>query len=392
MNKYEVIRYPLITEKGTTIMNNTGSYSFIVAIEATKHDIKKAVEAIFTLSESGKFHRYVPANIQSPDFGDKWGRNANYIEINNRTIAKMKDGIRLINCARGGLYTEEALYEGLKSGKIAWLGIDVFDKEPATNHPLLDFENISVTSHLGANTLESQDNIAREACEQALSAARGVAYPNALNLPIKTEDLPPFVAPYIELVSKMAFLAVQIDKNPIKSIKLEAEGIIGEYANSMLTFAAVGALGGILGEKINYVNAEFVAKEKGVELSCETLPNSGYNNKLSVKIITENSNISVSGTVFNENEQRIVGLNGFKTDFKPKGKMIIFKNKDIPGVIAKISSVLATKNINIADFRLGRDGFGYALAVVLIDEKVQKEVLDELKQLEVCVFVQYVEI
>ncbi len=150
--------------------------------------------------------------------------------IGKQEIAKMKDGIRLINCARGGLYTEEALYEGLKSGKIAWLGIDVFDKEPATNHPLLDFENISVTSHLGANTLESQDNIAREACEQALSAARGVAYPNALNLPIKTEDLPPFVAPYIELVSKMAFLAVQIDKNPIKSIKLEAEGIIGEYA------------------------------------------------------------------------------------------------------------------------------------------------------------------
>lgn len=113
---------------------------------------------------------------------------------------------------------------------------------------------------------------------------------------------------------------------------------------------------------------------------------------LALKLSPKNSNISVSGTVFNENEQRIVGLNGFKTDFKPKGKMIIFKNKDIPGVIAKISSVLAAKNINIADFRLGRDGFGYALAVVLIDEKVQKEVLDELKQLEACVFVQYVEI
>lgn len=94
---------------------------------------------------------------------------------------------------------------------------------------------------------------------------------------------------------------------------------------------------------------------------------------LALKLSPKNSNISVSGTVFNENEQRIVGLNGFKTDFKPKGKMVIFKNKDIPGVIAKISSVLAAKNINIADFRLGRDGFGYALAVVLIDEKVQKK-------------------
>ncbi|AXP08583.1 phosphoglycerate dehydrogenase [Campylobacter hepaticus] len=312
--------------------------------------------------------------------------------IGSKEIAKMKDNIRLINCARGGLYVEQALCEGLKSGKIAWLGIDVFEKEPAINHPLLDFENVSLTSHLGANTLESQDNIARQACEQALNAARGVAYPNALNLPIKTEDLPPFVAPYIELVSKMAFLAAQIDKNPIKSIKLESEGIISEYINSMLTFATVGALGRILGEGINYVNAEFVAKEKGVDLSCEILPNSGYNNKINVKIITENSNISVSGTVFNDNDQRIVSLNGFKTDFKPKGKMIIFKNKDIPGVIAKISSVLAAKSINIADFRLGRDGFGYALAVVLLDEKIQEAILEELRKIEACVFVQYVEI
>ncbi|MCZ0772424.1 phosphoglycerate dehydrogenase [Campylobacter hepaticus] len=312
--------------------------------------------------------------------------------IGSKEIAKMKDNIRLINCARGGLYVEQALCEGLKSGKIAWLGIDVFEKEPAINHPLLDFENVSLTSHLGANTLESQDNIARQACEQALNAARGVAYPNALNLPIKTEDLPPFVAPYIELVSKMAFLAAQIDKNPIKSIKLESEGIISEYINSMLTFATVGALGRILGEGINYVNAEFVAKEKGVDLSCEILPNSGYNNKINVKIITENSNISVSGTVFNDNDQRIVSLNGFKTDFKPKGKMIIFKNKDIPGVIAKISSVLAAKSINIADFRLGKDGFGYALAVVLLDEKIQEAILEELRKIEACVFVQYVEI
>lgn len=312
--------------------------------------------------------------------------------IGLKELEKMKDKIRLINCARGGLYAEDALCEGLKSGKIAWLGIDVFEKEPAINHPLLDFENISVSSHLGANTLESQENIAIQACENALNAARGISYPNALNLPVKTEDLPPFVEPYIELVSKMAFLAAQIDKSAIKSIKLEAEGRISEYANSMLTFAAVGALTRILGEKINYVNAKFVAEEKGVKLSYETLPNSGYNNKLSVKIITDNSHTSVSGTVFNENEQRIVGLDGFKTDFKPKGKMLIFKNKDIPGVIAKISSVLASKNINIADFRLGRDGFGSALAVVLVDEHIDKVILEELNKLEACVFVEYVEI
>lgn len=308
-------------------------------------------------------------------------------------LKKMKNGIRLINCARGGLYTEEALCEGLKSGKIAWLGIDVFDKEPATNNPILDFENVSTTAHLGANTLESQANIAIQACEAALNAARGISYANALNLPIKTEDLPPFVAPYIELVSKMAFFAAQIvEKGAIKSIKLEAEGDIGEYAKSMLTFAAVGALQGFLGESINYVNAEFMAQEKGIELGFATLPNSGYNNKLCVRVATENSSFAVSGTIFDENDQRIVNLNGFKTDFKPKGKMIIFKNKDIPGVIAKISGILASNNINIADFRLGRDGSGYALAVILVDEIIGKAVLDELNNYEACIFARYAEL
>ncbi|HEC1786816.1 TPA: phosphoglycerate dehydrogenase, partial [Campylobacter lari] len=208
--------------------------------------------------------------------------------ISFEEISKMKDDVRLINCARGGLYNEDALCEGLKSGKIAWLGIDVFNKEPATNHPFLDFENVSVTSHLGANTLESQENIAIQACEQALNAARGISYPNALNLPIKTEDLPSFVAPYIELISKMGFLAAQLDKTPIKAIKLESEGQISEYNESLLTFATVSVLRGILGENINYINAHFVAKDKGVELSSCILPSSGYSNKITIKVITDN--------------------------------------------------------------------------------------------------------
>ncbi len=307
-------------------------------------------------------------------------------------LKKMKEGIRLINCARGGLYIEEALKAGLESGKIAWLGIDVFDKEPATNNAILDFENVSATAHLGANTLESQRNIAIQACENALNAARDISFANALNLPIKTEDLPDFAAPYIELVSKMAFLCAQIQKGAIQSIKLEAEGKIAEFAKSMLTFAVVGALKSILGDSINYLNAEFVAKDKGIDLSYEVLAQSGYKNKLCVKISTGDANFAIAGTIFDENEPRIVELNGFKTDFKPKGKMIIFKNEDVPGVIATISDILAKKNINIADFRLGRDGSGYALAVIRIDDGVSKDLLDELNALKPCVFARYAEI
>lgn len=309
--------------------------------------------------------------------------------IGEAEISKMKDGVRLINCARGGLYNEEALYNGLKSGKIAFAGIDVFSKEPAINHPLLDLSNVSVTPHLGANTLESQQNIAVQAVEGAISAARGISYPNALNLPIKAEDLPPFVEPYVELISKMAFLAAQINKKAIRAIHVEAEGQIGEYVNSMLTFAIVGALKENFGEKINYVNAKFLCDERGILNDAVIAPESGYKNKISVKITTESDTTTISGTVFDDKEQRIVGINGFKTDFKPKGKMIIFKNNDVPGVIAEISAILADERINIADFRLGRDEHGKALAVILVDEKISKETLAKLDALQTCIWVAY---
>lgn len=309
--------------------------------------------------------------------------------IGKAQINKMKDGVRLINCARGGLYNEDDLLEALKSGKVAYAGIDVFVKEPATNHPLLDLDNVSATPHLGANTYESQKNIAIAASEQAISAARGICYPNALNLPIKADDLPPFAAPFVELTSKIAYFAAQLNKRQIKAIRLEAEGEIGEYANSMLTFAIVGALKETLGDSINYVNAKFKAEEKGIEISAVKMPASGYKNKISVKIIGDKDAVSVSGVVFGETEQRIVAINGFKTDFKPKGRMIVFKNRDVPGVISAISSILADEKINIADFRLGRDDNGFALAVILVDQDINEKILGELNALETCVWAQY---
>lgn len=310
--------------------------------------------------------------------------------IGDKEIAKMKDGVRLINCARGGLYNENALINGLKSGKIAYLGMDVFEKEPATQNELLEFENLTATPHLGANTIESQSNIATEAVEQAISAARGLCYPNALNLPIKTDNLPNFVEPYMNLVSKMAYMAAQIDKNQIKAIKLEGNGKVVDYLNSMLVFAVHGALKEKFGEKVNYVNAIFTADEKGIKTESAILNEDNYKNKVCVKITTDKGVTAISGTVFNDDEERILNIDGFKTDFKPKGKMIIFKNTDVPGVIASVSAILAKDKINIADFRLGRGEDGNALAVILVDEDISKSVLDELSALSTCLLARYV--
>lgn len=312
--------------------------------------------------------------------------------IGEEEIAKMKDGVVLINCARGGLYNEDALINNLKTGKIAMAGIDVFIKEPAIDHPLLDLPNVTVTAHLGANTKESQKQIAIQAAENAIESARGIAYPNALNLPIDESKIPSFVKPYIELTQKMAFLVAQSDKSEIRSINVSAEGEISEYLDSLQTFATVGALAVASGDEINYVNANFLAEEKGIELTTsEFSATSGYQNKVSIKITTSNGVQTICGTVFNEDVQRIVDINNFPLDIEPKGKMIIMRNSDVPGVIGEVGSILADNNINIADFRLSRGKDG-ALAVILVDEKVCTDTIKKLENLEAAISVSYAEI
>ncbi len=305
-------------------------------------------------------------------------------------IKKMKDGVRLVNCARGGLYNEDALYDGLKSGKIAYAGIDVFTKEPATNNKLLDLENISVTPHLGANTYESQEKIATQAASQAISAARGSSYPNALNLPIDESKMPSFVKPYLELMQKMGSFASQINKASVSTVKVVAEGDIADYLDSLITFGVVGVLKESMGEQINYVNAEFVAKEKGVKLITEvSTTGSAFKNRIDLYLTTSKGTTEVRGTVFGDDVQRVVKIDGFNLDIEPRGKMIIFKNTDVPGVIGELGTILAKNSINIADFRLGRDNKGHALSVILVDNNISKDILKELKELPTCLGVAY---
>jgi len=313
--------------------------------------------------------------------------------IGEKEIAKMKDGVIIINCARGGLYNEDALYNNLKSGKIAMAGIDVFTSEPATSNKLLDLPNIIVTAHLGANTVESQYKIATQAANNAIEAARGIGYPHALNLPIDESKIPTFVKPYLELTQKMAFTIAQMEKCEIKSIKIEAAGEIANYLDSLSTFAAVGALTHSIGnDKINYVNASFVANEKGITLdSANNTNDSVYKNKVTVKITTTNGVNTISGTIFDEDVQRIIEINNFIVDVEPHGKMILFRNSDVPGVIGEVGKTLGDNGINISDFRLGRNDKG-ALAVIIVDDNVSEDILNKLKNLEAATAVSFVQI
>ena len=313
--------------------------------------------------------------------------------IDKAEIAKMKDGVVLINCARGGLYDEDALLEGLTSGKIHMAGIDVFNKEPAIEHPLLDLNNVTVTPHLGANTKESQQNIAIQAAENAIAAAKKIAYPNALNLPIKESELPDFLRPYLELIQKMGNIAAQATRSNVRSIKITTKGDVSEYLESLSTFATVGVLSESLQDNVNYVNAEFVAEDRNIKLIKETaVNNSGLTNKVSLKISTEDADFFISGTVFGEHTLRIMDIDGYKLDLEPKGNLILFRNTDVPGVIGEVGRIVSSHGLNISDFRLGRDNKAHALAVVNIDENITKEVIDELSKLDACLSVNHVSI
>ncbi|MDQ1263104.1 MAG: D-3-phosphoglycerate dehydrogenase / 2-oxoglutarate reductase [Campylobacterota bacterium] len=311
--------------------------------------------------------------------------------IDSAEIAKMKDGVVLINCARGGLYNEEALYNGLKSGKIRFAGIDVFMKEPAINHPLLDLDNVTVSPHLGANTYESQYNIAVQAAENAIQAAKGIAYPHAMNLPIDETKIPAFVKPFLEMGQKIGFLETQLNQSQIVSIKVSGQGEIAKYVDSLATFVAVGAMSQISDDTINYVNADFVAKEKGIKIEFEALQDSVvYKNLITIKLTTAaGGTTTISATIFDDNVFRIVSIDGFDIEVAFKGDMIVLKNQDVPGVIGSIGTILAKHNVNIADFSLARNSKKQALAVILVDSIISNETLDELLKIDACSSVQY---
>ena len=313
--------------------------------------------------------------------------------ITKDEIAKMKDGVVLINCARGGLYNEADLYEGLKSKKIRFAGIDVFNKEPATDNPLLDLDNICVSPHLGANTFESQYNIGTQAAKNAIEAAKGIAYPHAMNLPIDETKIPSFVKPFLEMGQKIGFLASQMNKSQLLTIKVSGQGDIAKYVESLSTFVAVGAMSENSDTTINYVNAEFVAKEKGITIESEALHDSSvFKNLITVKLTTADGVTTISATIFDDGLMRIVAIDGFDIEVALKGNMILFKNSDVPGVIGSIGSILANHNVNIADFSLARNDKSEALAVILVDDNVNSKTIDELASLDACLSVKYARI
>lgn len=304
--------------------------------------------------------------------------------INSERIRRMKDGVRIINAARGGIIDENALYEGLKSGKIAGAALDVFEKEPPEGSPLLELNNVVLTPHLGAATEEAQENVAIAIAEQVVDYLKHGTIRNAVNFPSVSADVLPKIQPYINLAERMGGFLAQTFDGGIEEIIIEYRGAVSELQVEPIKIAVLkGILTPILEETVNFVNAPFIAKERGIEVKEITSRDAGdYHGMLVVKVRTGREVKSLSGVLYGKREPRIIAIDNFAVEVIPEGDMLLISNNDRPGVIGSIGTVLGRNNINISRMQFGREkAGGMAISVVSTDTPVPKEILSELQNL-----------
>jgi len=306
--------------------------------------------------------------------------------INRERIAQMKDGVRIINSARGGIIDEKALYEALLSGKVGAAALDVFEKEPAdpVSCPLLGLDNVICTPHLGAATEEAQENVAIAVAEQIVDYLITGTIRNAVNFPSVPADVLPSLQPYINLAERLGGFLSQIMEGGINEVTVEYRGDIAKLLLAPITNTVLkGILTPILEETVNFVNAPLIAKERGIVVREMVTADAGdYHSMLVLKAKVDSKESVIAGVLHGKKEPRITRINEFTVEVVPEGEMLVLLNIDKPGVIGNIGTLLGKNNINIARMQFGREKpGGNAISVVSVDTSVPKEVLAEIKKL-----------
>ncbi len=303
--------------------------------------------------------------------------------VNAASLAKMKDGVFLINCARGALIVEADLEAALESGKVKGAALDVYPVEPPpVDTPYFKHANVILTPHLGASTTEAQEKVAVLIAEQICDFLKKGTIRNSVNFPSVSAELLPTLKPFLELGEKLGAFHGQMVDSSIKELKVEYVGEVGKLATAPITISILKGLLQYQTEEVNLVNARMVAEERGVKVTeTKAARAEDYTSLLRVRIVSEKGESSVAGTVFGT-APRIVRINDFPIEAELSGGVLMLQNQDVPGVVGRVGTFLGEKGINIAGLQLGRKEVGgTAVSLISVDNPVPELVLKQLNKL-----------
>ncbi len=303
--------------------------------------------------------------------------------LNAETLAKAKPGVRIINCARGGLIVEAALKAALESGHVAGAALDVFEIEPATDNPLFNHPNVVCTPHLGASTTEAQVNVALQVAEQMADYLLTGAVTNALNMPSVSAEEAPRLRPYMKLAEQMGSFAGQITRSSLKAVRIDYEGHAAELNHRPLTAVILKGLLAPLMDSVNMVNAPVIARERDIAVSEARVEQpSAYNTLIRLTVETDNGERSISGSLFGGDRPRIVDVEGIPIEAELTRYMLFARNQDVPGFIGAIGQLLGDAGVNIGSFDLGRSAPGdVALALISVDQEIDEALMAKIEAL-----------
>ncbi|OJI93299.1 D-3-phosphoglycerate dehydrogenase [Planktotalea frisia] len=300
--------------------------------------------------------------------------------LSRENLAKTKKGVRIINCARGGLVDEEALADMLKSGHVAGAAFDVFAQEPATENPLFNLPNVVCTPHLGAATSEAQENVALQVAQQMSNYLNTGAVENALNMPSVTAEEAKIMGPWVSLAGHLGAFIGQMTDEPIKAINILYDGNVAQMNLDALNCASIAGIMKRVNPDVNMVSAPVIAAERGIKISTTNQEKSGtFDGYVKVTVVTEKRERSVAGTVFSDGKPRFIQIKGINIDAEIGAHMLYTTNEDVPGIIGLLGNTMGKNGVNIANFTLGRsDVGGEAIALLYVDNPIPADVLKTL--------------
>ncbi|MEM1233169.1 MAG: phosphoglycerate dehydrogenase [Pseudomonadota bacterium] len=301
--------------------------------------------------------------------------------ITAERIAMMKKGVRIINCARGGLVDEDALSDALKSGHVAGAAFDVFAVEPATESPLFNLPNVVVTPHLGAATTEAQENVALQVAEQMSNYLLDGAVENALNMPSMTAEEAKVMGPWVKLAGHLGAFIGQMTDEPIKAINILYDGTVASMNLPALNCAVIAGIMKRVNPDVNMVSAPVIAAERGINISTTNQAKSGvFDAYIKVTVVTDERERSIAGTVFSDGKPRFIQIKGINVDAEIGRHMVYTTNEDVPGIIGLLGNTMGKAGVNIANFTLGRNTpGGEAIALLYIDHPVPDDAIMALE-------------